>query len=221
MKQVFRTTIFRLIVIGWFGLYMKRFNSDRALQVSHFLVKNPEAVVIEENQSTLTDKLDAISLQLQTISNTIGATQKESIASLLPTATTPTTVNLYYFNELEDSTLPIEQQINTSSILPIQRTIRSSQNLIADTIKILLQGNLSEQERDAGFITEFPNAQFKLLDTQLDAQWTLTLTFNEVPWFTTGWSARMLILSKSIEKTARQFPQVKKVVFQPETLFQP
>lgn len=128
---------------------MKRFNSDRALQVSHFLVKNPEAVVIEENQSTLTDKLDAISFQLQTISNTIGATQEESIVSLLPTATTPTTVNLYYFNELEDSTLPIEQQINTSSILPIQRTIRSSQNLIADTIKILLQGNLSEQERDA------------------------------------------------------------------------
>lgn len=200
---------------------MKRFNSDRALQVSHFLVKNPEAIVTEETGSDLSDKLDAISLQLQGISDQIGGEQTPETPSLLPTATTPTTINLYYFNELEDSTLPAEQQINTSSILPIQRTIRSSDNLIADTIKVLLQGNLSEQEKDAWFITEFPNAQFRLLDTQLDSQGTLTLTFNEVAGFTAGWSARMLILSKSIEKTALQFPQVTRVIFQPDTLFQP
>jgi spore germination protein GerM len=138
-----------------------------------------------------------------------------------PKATEPTTVQLYYFNELEDSKLPIEQQINTSSILPIQRTIRSSENLIADTIKLLLQGNLTENEKDRWFITEFPNTQFRLLDSQIDTQWTLVLTFSEVPGFTTGGSARMLILRKSIEKTALQFPQVKRVVFEPETIFQP
>jgi len=127
---------------------MKRFNTQRALEVSDFLVKNPEAVITQETRSELTDKLDAINIQLQLINNAIGA-EKPQEESLLPTTTTPTTVNLYYFNELEDSTLPIEQQINTSSILPIQRTIKSSQNLIADTIKVLLQGNISEQEKDA------------------------------------------------------------------------
>ncbi len=128
---------------------MKRFNTQRALEVSHFLVKNPEVSVIEETNTNLTDKLEAISVQLEKINATIGAEQSEEIPSLLPTATTPTSINLYYFNELEDSSLPAEQQINTSSILPIQRTIKSSQNLIADTIKVLLQGNLSEQEKDA------------------------------------------------------------------------
>ena len=128
---------------------MKRFNTQRALEVSDFLVKNPEAVITQETRSELTDKLDAINIQLQLINNTIGAEKPQEEGSLLPTTTTPTTVNLYYFNELEDSTLPIEQQINTSSILPIQRTIKSSQNLIADTIKVLLQGNISEQEKDA------------------------------------------------------------------------
>jgi hypothetical protein len=49
----------------------------------------------------------------------------------------------------------------------------------------------------------------------------LTLKFTEVPGFTDGGSARMLILSSTIEKTALQFPGVKEVVFLPETLFQP
>jgi len=82
---------------------------------------------------TIEDKLETIIQLLQ------GQTTADQSPSLLPTATAPTTVNLYYFNELQDSALPIEQQINTSSILPVQRTIRSSQNLIADTIKALLQ----------------------------------------------------------------------------------
>ena len=128
---------------------MKRFNTQRALEVSHFLVKNPEVSVIEETNDNLTNKLEAISIQLEKINATIGAEQSEETTSLLPTATSPTSINLYYFNELEDSVLPTEQQINTSSILPIQRTIRSSQNLISDTIKVLLQGKLSEQEKDA------------------------------------------------------------------------
>lgn len=215
MKTFFRTTIVWFILIAWFGLYIKRFNHNRAAHVANFFVANTTIQANNPETSTIEDKLETIIQLLQ------GQSTTEQVSSLLPTATAPTTVNLYYFNELEDSSLPTEQQINTSSILPIQRTIRSSQNLIADTIKVLIQGNLSEQEKSAWFITEFPNAQFRLLDTQLDSQGTLTLTFNEVPWFTTGWSARMLILSKSIEKTALQFPQVTRVVFQPETLFQP
>lgn len=216
MKTFFRTTIVWFILIAGFWLYIKRFNNNRAAHVANFFVSN--TTIQTDNKletTTIEEKLETIIQLLQ------GQSTAEQTPSLLPTATNPTTVNLYYFNELEDSTLPIEQQINTSSILPIQRTIRSSENLIADTIKALIQGNLSEQEKNAWFITEFPNAQFRLLDTQLDSQGTLTLTFNEVPWFTSGWSARMLILSKSIEKTALQFPQVSRVIFQPETLFQP
>jgi hypothetical protein len=48
------------------------------------------------------------------------------------------TVMLYYFNYLEDAKLPIEQQINTSSIRPVRRTV-SSENIIETTIKLLLE----------------------------------------------------------------------------------
>ena len=39
--------------------------------------------------------------------------------------------------------------------------------------------------------------------------------------FTDGGSARMLLMANSIIKTAEQFPGVKKVVFMPDTIFQP
>lgn len=125
-------------------MYIKRFNNNRAAHVANFFVSN--TTIQTDNKletTTIEEKLETIIQLLQ------GQSTAEQTPSLLPTATNPTTVNLYYFNELEDSTLPIEQQINTSSILPIQRTIRSSENLIADTIKALIQGNLSEQEKNA------------------------------------------------------------------------
>jgi len=55
----------------------------------------------------------------------------------------------------------------------------------------------------------------------LAADGTLMLEFTEVPGFTDGGSARMLILWNVIEKTAHQFPGVKHVTFTPDILFQP
>ena len=63
--------------------------------------------------------------------------------------------------------------------------------------------------------------KFALISANLATDGSLTLEFSEVPGFTDGGSARMLILSKLIEKTALQFSGVKKVLFVPETLFQP
>jgi hypothetical protein len=97
----------------------------------------------------------------------------------------------------------------------------ASKNLLLDTINELIRGNLTAAERQQWFITEFPNSKFSLTSLELIPDWTLTLQFTEVPGFTDGWSARMLILSNLIQKTALQFPGVKKVVFIPETLFQP
>ena len=53
--------------------------------------------------------------------------------------TKPTTIKLYYFNQIEDQKLDIAQQINTKSILPIDRTISETPSLIQDTINLLLK----------------------------------------------------------------------------------
>lgn len=124
---------------------MKRFNADRANIVANFLSEDQIVTTDTTQDSALGEKIDALIAQIQDLTNTI-ADQPQEPVSNLPTATSPTDIQLYYFNQIEDSKLPVEQQVNTSSILPVQRTIKSSKNLIADTIKVLIQGNLNPQE---------------------------------------------------------------------------
>lgn len=125
---------------------MKWFNADWAMQTSNFLVKNPQTVVTEQTRDTILAKLDALSIQLQQVTKDNGNTDT---GTAMPTATTPTNIKLFYFNEIQDSTLSPSQQINSNSIMPIDRTIKNSTNLIEDTIKALLQGTLTEKEKNA------------------------------------------------------------------------
>ena len=125
---------------------MKWFNADWAMQTSNFLVKNPQTIVTEQTRDTILAKLDALSIQLQQVTkNNINT----DTGTAMPTATTPTNIKLFYFNEIQDSTLSPSQQINSNSIMPIDRTIKNSTNLIEDTIKALLQGTLTEKEKNA------------------------------------------------------------------------
>ncbi len=171
--------------------------------------------------------------QLQTIDQKINTDLISSlIAPSIPMSTRPQTVAssdaipsiqvaLYYFNQTEDQKLPPSQQVNVDSILPVYRTISSSKDIIKDTINLLLRGDLTNTERAKGFTTQFPNSDFHLISSQLQNNGTLILTFTEVPGFTDGGSARMLILSNSIIKTAKQFPEVRYVTLAPDILFQP
>lgn len=117
---------------------MKRFNTQWATIAADFLVKTPTITVDVAQDSALSDKIDLLTIQIQELKNDLQE-QDNKPASNLPTATKPQTIELYYFNEIQDSKLAPEKQINTSSILPVQRTIKASDNLIADTIKALLQ----------------------------------------------------------------------------------
>lgn len=170
-----------------------------------------------------TQQLDSIQTQLDTITQKI-QTQPESQVPIQTSpfqSTTSMKVALYYFNQTADQKLPPEQQVNINSILPVYRIFPASQNLLVDTINELIKWNLTATEKTQWFTTEFPNTQFALLSSDLSSDGTLTLEFTQVPWFTDGWSARILILWNLIEKTVRQFPGVKNVKFLPETLFQP
>jgi hypothetical protein len=126
-------------------------------------------------------------------------------------------VSLFYYQASADK----EVSCDSDFVLPVTRNVVKSENTIKDTIELLLKGELNQAERDAGFQTEFPNQDFKLNDYNLNDKGVLTLTFTEVPGFTTGGSCRVGLLSSQIIKTAKQFSQVKKVVLEPESLFQP
>ena len=220
MKKIFWTTIFRLFIVLAFVWYLRRFDSGLSKDVSKFIWTQ---IVCDQNidsESLLVLSVQIRDMKLQLDKMSDSWNKSDPIQNGLEIVW-PKTVNLYYFNQLEDAKLPVEQQLNYSSILAVPRVISDSKNIIEDTINLLLEWNLNSAERTAGFTSEFPNQDFRLISSELKSDWTLELRFNEVMWFTSWWSARVFILKASIEKTAKQFDMVKIVKILPDTLFQP
>ena len=128
------------------------------------------------------------------------------------------TVKLFYYNRAKGD--EIGDGCSPEAVLPVEREIPATKTLIQDTIQLLIEGKLTEQEKNAGFSTEFPLAQFELLSASL---WdgVLTLEFADPAAKSVGGSCRVRLLWAQIQKTAKQFPEVKEVRFEPEELFQP
>ncbi|MGE5392418.1 MAG: GerMN domain-containing protein [Candidatus Saccharibacteria bacterium] len=136
------------------------------------------------------------------------------------TAPAMRSVTLYYYNAKNDRAANADNpSCDRAYVLPVTRQIPVSETPIQDTINLLIKGELTALEKSAGFTTEFPNANLKLLGADLKSG-TLTLDFTEVPGFTDGGSCRISLLQAQIEKTAKQFPEVKEVKYT-KILWQP
>ena len=125
-------------------------------------------------------------------------------------------IKLYYY----DSTRSENYDYDWGALTPIEVVVPASKSIIQDTIRLLLSGKLGPAEEERGLFSEVYNPDFKLLGAGFKAG-VLTLTFNEVPGFTSGGTAHITIMLMQLEKTAKQFPEVKKVVFKPDDLFEP
>ena len=132
-------------------------------------------------------------------------------------------VLLYYYNPEKDKDETGNIKCSKDGLVPIERQIPVSQTPIKDTIKLLLRGkeNLTENDLTQEITTEFPLDGFELKSVNLKNDGTLILEFNDPLSQTIGGSCRVGILWFQIEATAKQFPEVKKVQFSPEELFQP
>ena len=126
-------------------------------------------------------------------------------------------IKLYYYNLVEDK--KIADYIPCEAVLPVDRETPITPTPIQDAINLLLEGELTAQEKNQGFSTEFPHQGFRLIGANLK-DGILTLEFPSIPSFTTGGSCRVGLLIDQIEKTAKQFLEVKEVKFKPE-VFQP
>ena len=114
----------------------------------------------------------------------------------------------------------VDYEVDPRALLPAEREIPFSDNLIYDTINSLIQDEISEKETQAGFWTGFPGDSFRLLSADLQGN-TLTLHFDDPKYFTSGGSNRVGYLWLQIKMTALQFPEVRQVRYTPQTLFQP
>lgn len=105
-------------------------------------------------------------------------------------------------------------------LMAVEREIPITNTPIQDTIRLLILGNLTEEEKAQGITTEYPLEGFSLAAASLN-NGVLTLTFDDPSNRTSGGSCRAGILWFQIEATAKQFPEVQQAKFQPEYIFQP
>ena len=129
-------------------------------------------------------------------------------------------VKLYYYNADKDKDVLGNIQCSAQGLVALDRQIAVSQTPIQDTISLLLQGHLTQEEKSQGISTEYPLAGFSLKSANLK-NGLLTLEFSDAQSKTVGGACRVGILWAQIEATAKQFPEVSQVKFIPEELFQP
>ena len=130
------------------------------------------------------------------------------------------TVKLYYYNYELDKDESGNIACSRNGLVLVEREISITQTPIQDTIKLLLSGELTGEERAKGIDTEYPLEGLSLKGALLK-DGVLTLEFDDFNNKTVGGSCRVGILWFQIEATAKQFPEVQQVRFLPEEIFQP
>jgi hypothetical protein len=132
----------------------------------------------------------------------------------------PHPIKLYYYNEERDRDSSGNIECSRAGLVAVDREIAPTLTLIEDTIRLLLRGELTEQDKASGISTEYPLLDFSLASSTL-ANGMLTLTFDDPGNRSVGGACRVGILWFQIEATAKQFPEVGNVRFLPEEIFQP
>lgn len=142
------------------------------------------------------------------------------IGGLIAFSSYSKTVKLYYYNPKLDQDETGNILCSHKGLVAVERKIPLSKTPIQDTIKLLITGQLTDTEKSQGITTEYPLEGFSLTETNLKPDGTLILKFEDLLNKTSGGSCRVGILWFQIEATAQQFPEVQKVRFLPEELFQ-
>ena len=139
-----------------------------------------------------------------------------------PATSTVRTVKFFYYDSRLD-------QDETGNVLCSQRglvawdhDIPFTATPIKDTIEEFLSTPLPEEAAAAGLSSEFPLSGVFLESLNLDKNSGLLIIRLSDQYNQTGGGAcRVSILKSQLEAVAKQFPEVKEVKFEPETLFQP
>lgn len=128
------------------------------------------------------------------------------------------TVELFFYDEAEDTDATENVLCSADSVLPVTREIPDY--TIEKHIRILLAGP-NQAEKDRGFSSEFPLDDFTLTDVSLSQAGVLTLTFADPLGESVGGSCRVGLLAAQIIKTAESIEGVTSVEVSPEDIFQP
>jgi len=188
MKKIFWTSIIFLLIVILFWAYARFFDAHLGNKIAPLFSKTvPVQTGTIVTGDMVFENLDALSANLDIVAGKVAemktqASQTPTIQEKPPQVVEDVAIKLYYFNEKEDKLLPPEQQASPQSLAPVFRSIPASDyvTVIEDTINLLLQGALTENEVRDGFTSSFVRA-IRLVDTSLRADGTLSLTFIKAP----------------------------------------
>ncbi len=128
-------------------------------------------------------------------------------------------VKLYFYNPSLDQGVGGAQCTN-KGLVEVVRTIPKTETPLQDSIRLLLEGRITDEEKASGVTTEFPLTGLSLKSANIK-DGVATLEFIDPKNSTVGGSCRVAILWAQISTTAKQFSSVNEVRFTPEELFQP
>lgn len=186
-----------------------------------FFVTQRASDEVQKSQNNIEKDLEALGIRISDITEKLDKKLEElSDGTTTPTGNETLTVGLFYYNLTRDQEIDPSLPCSPNAVLPVVREIPISATPIQDTIRLLILGDLTEDELINGFTTEFPHPEFALVGTSFK-DGTLSLEFTNPRDFTTGGACRVGLLKAQIEKTALQFPGVDAVELIPEDLFQP
>src|SRR3989338_1555409 len=128
-------------------------------------------------------------------------------------------ITLYFYNPALDQG-PGGVQCSRNGLVAVERIIPETTMPLTEAIKLLLRGEIAQEERAKGIGSEFPLEGVALTSATVE-NGVATLTFADPQNKTGGGSCRVGILWAQIEASTQQFPTVQSVRFMPEELFQP
>ena len=126
---------------------------------------------------------------------------------------------LYYWNPIRGKKIDRYYPCGDDSVFPVERRLSATLTPVEDAIRMLIGGELTDEEKEAGFQTEFPLPEATFVSATLE-NGVLFVLFNDPKYRTSGGNCRVESLRAQIGKTALQFPWVRAVEFDPNQ-FQP
>ena len=158
------------------------------------------------------EEIDSEDTQTETVGEG-GATEAEEPAA-------ERTVDLYYYNADKDTDENGNIMCSETGLVAVERSISEIQTPIQSTVELLLEGELTEAEKEEGLTANFPLAGFSLAGVDLQ-DGVATLEFNDPKRSSSGGSCRISILRAQIAQTAQQFEAVNEVKILPADILQP
>lgn len=129
-------------------------------------------------------------------------------------------ISLFYYNPTLDQDEEGNILCSRNGLVEVKRKIPLTNTPVQDTVRLLLQGDITIQEQAQGVTTEFPLPSVELVGISNNSG-DVVIEFKDPLLRTSGGSCRAGILWYQIEHTVLQFPNIQSVRFIPEELFQP